>query len=203
MSLEKLKIDSAIIVEGKYDKIKLSGIVDALIIQTNGFRIFKDKALINMLKMVAEEKGIIVLTDSDSAGMMIRSYIKNTVGTDNVKNVFLPKISGKEKRKTSPSAEGFVGVEGTPDEVIINALKNLGDTVVQCENDNPITKVDLFNLGFSGGELSSKKRASFELFLGLPDNLTANYLLDYLNFTFTKDEFFEVVEKWLSQTQQS
>lgn len=191
---DRFKISRAIIVEGKYDKIKLSGIVEGLIIPTNGFSVFKDKSLLGLIRKAAEEKGLIVLTDSDSAGMAIRSYLKKTVGTDNIINVYLPKISGKEKRKDKLSAEGVLGVEGVDDDIIRNALLNA--VPAETKTDAGITKLDLYRLGISGGENSSAKRADFERFIGLPDNLSANYLVEYLNFAYTRSQFEEVVSKW-------
>ena len=137
---------------------------------------------------------MIVLTDSDSAGMAIRSYLKKTIGTDNIINVYLPKISGKEKRKDKLSAEGVLGVEGVDDDIIRNALLNA--VPAETKTDAGITKLDLYRFGISGGENSSAKRADFERFIGLPDNLSANYLVEYLNFAYTRSQFEEVVSKW-------
>ena len=198
---ERIKVSRAIIVEGKYDKIKLSGIVEGLIIPTNGFSVFKDKPLLELIKKIAAEHGLIVLTDSDKAGMLIRSYIKKTVGTDNIINIYLPQIHGKEKRKIAPSAEGLLGVEGIEDEIIAEAIKS----AVSYENakGEAITKLDLYDLGVSGKENSSFLRAEFERYLNLPDNLSANYLLEYLNFAFNKETFLEVAESWQKENQRN
>lgn len=191
---EKIRVNRAVIVEGKYDKIKLSNIIDGLIIPTNGFSVFKDKALLDLIKKVAAESGLMIITDSDDAGMQIRTYLANTVGTNNVINVYMPKIEGKERRKITPSASGTVGVEGTPDEIIRERIKAVEN--VKKSNGDLITKTDLYFAGLSGSQGSYFRRKSFESFLGLPDNLSANYLLEYLNFTYTKDEFSEVLIKW-------
>ena len=135
-----LKLSRAVIVEGKYDKIRLENIVDAVIIPTNGFRIFKDEEKRRLIKKIAEKKGIIVLTDSDKAGSVIRSHIKSIASSADIISVYLPQISGKERRKTKPSAEGLVGVEGTPDEIIIKALERFS---VNEERSERIEKNDL------------------------------------------------------------
>lgn len=196
MSEEKIRLSQAVIVEGKYDKIKLSSIIDALIIPTNGFQIFRDQALLKMIKKIADEHGLIIITDSDSAGMMIRSHLKNTVGSDRITNIFLPRISGKEPRKTKASAEGIVGVEGTPKEIIRTAILNSGIKPKLSLDLKPITKKDLYFAGLSGMDNSLNNRKSFLKFIGLPENLSANYLLDYLNNVFTYEEFAEVCSKW-------
>lgn len=191
---DKIKVNRAIIVEGKYDKIKLSEIVDGLIIPTNGFSVFKDKSIVGLIKKAAEENGLIILTDSDSAGMMIRSYIRKIVNNKNIINLYIPKIEGKEKRKTVASKEGTIGVEGIDNNIIIKILSEVAEPFTEI--NNPITKLDLYDLGISGKDNSAELRADFERYLGLPDNLSANYLIEYLNFAFTRDEFKEVALKW-------
>lgn len=191
-----LKLSRAVIVEGKYDKIRLENIVDAVIIPTNGFRIFKDEEKRRLIKKIAEKKGIIVLTDSDKAGSVIRSHIKNIASGADIISVYLPQISGKERRKTKPSAEGLVGVEGTPDEIIIKALERFS---VSEERSERIEKNDLYHLGLSGSDGSAEKRKALLTFLDLPPSLTAPALLDALNSLYTKTEFMEVAEKWLQE----
>lgn len=198
-----IKIKQAIIVEGKYDKIKLSGIIDAPIIQTDGFGIFKDKELQCLIRNLAEKRGILVLTDSDSAGFRIRSFIGSTVDTKNIVHAYIPDIFGKESRKTEPSKEGKLGVEGVSEEIIMKALANAG---VLCETaeepERPITKLDLYELGFTGGLDSAKKRAALLKFYSFPARLSANALVKVLNSITTYDQFLEDVkeiEKELSE----
>ncbi len=189
-----IKIKQAVIVEGTYDKIKLSGIIDAPIIQTDGFGIFKDKELQKMIRILAEKRGILVLTDSDSAGFKIRSFIGSTVDPKHVKNAYIPDIFGKEKRKTEPSKEGKLGVEGVSEEVIMQALANAGVLCEKAEEpERPITKTDLYNHGFTGGESSSVKRAALLRFYGLPSRLSANSLVKVLNCITTFERFEEDV----------
>lgn len=191
-----IKIKQAVIVEGKYDKIKLSGIIDAPIIQTDGFGIFKDKELQLMIRKLAEKRGILVLTDSDSAGFKIRSFIGSTVDQKNIKHAYIPDIFGKESRKTEPSKEGKIGVEGVSEEIIMQALANAG---VLCEStpepERPITKLDLYELGFTGGVESSKKRAALLKFYSFPARLSANSLIKILNCVTTYDRFIEDIKE--------
>lgn len=198
-----IKIKQAIIVEGKYDKIKLSGIIDAPIIQTDGFGIFKDKELQCLIRNLAEKRGILVLTDSDSAGFRIRSFIGSTVDPKNIVHAYIPDIFGKESRKTEPSKEGKLGVEGVSEEIIMKALANAG---VLCETaeepERPITKLDLYELGFTGGLDSAKKRAALLKYYSFPARLSANALVKVLNSITTYDQFLEDVkeiEKELSE----
>ena len=192
-----IKLDMPVIVEGKYDKITLSNIIDAPIIPTNGFGIFKDKEKCRMIRLLAQKNGIVVLTDSDSAGNLIRAHIKNIVGECRIFNVYTPRIEGKEKRKTHISKEGVLGVEGMTAEIIETALIKSGVTVKKKGKDTlKITKADLFSVGLSGGESSSEKRKGLLRFLELPDNLSPNAMMDVLNTLFTPSEFFEVIKKW-------
>lgn len=192
-----IKIKEAVIVEGKYDKIKLSGIIDAPIIETNGFRIFKDKEKTALLRRLAETRGIIILTDSDSAGFVIRNYIKGISENGRILNAYVPEISGKEKRKSSPSKEGLLGVEGIDNERIVNALKKCGATFIDKSNNSSqtkkVTKTDLFNSGLSGGENSRKKRETLLKRLELPKYISTNALLEIINCTMTANEFDEIV----------
>ena len=177
-----MSIKEAIIVEGAYDKIKLDQLVDATVITTNGFRIYNDRKKATMIRRFAETTGIIILTDSDSAGFRIRNYVKNIVGNKNVKHAYIPDIEGKEKRKATSSKEGFLGVEGVDDEIIINALKNAGITEkMHNENERVITKSDLFADGLSGGESSRELRERLFKILNLPFKISSNMMLDVLN----------------------
>ena len=192
-----IKINQAVIVEGKYDKIKLSSIIDAPIIVTNGFGIFKDKEKISYIKRVAKTKGIVILTDSDNAGFMIRKRILQAVDKeDKVINVYIPDVFGKEKRKSSPSAEGKLGVEGIDVEIIKNAFEKYG---VFCENSNvnakEITKTDLYSYGLTGTDNSSIRRKVFLKHNDLPEDMTTNSLLDAINILFSYNEFKKICEE--------
>lgn len=192
------KIKEAIIVEGNYDKIKLSGFIDGIIITTHGFAIYSNEEYIKTIERLANETGIVILTDSDWAGMRIRNFVKQKAGKGIVKHAYIPDIEGKEKRKKERSAEGLLGVEGMTEEVIIKALRDAG-----CEIDNAdteiknsgITKSDLFMLGLSGGKNSHKLRESLSEKLGFPSRLSANMLLDVLNRIMTYDELVEIVQR--------
>lgn len=175
-----IKIDEAVIVEGKYDKIKLSSVIDAVIIVTNGFSIFKDSEKLELIRYYAEKTGIIILTDSDSAGRKIRGYIKGTVGSGRVTNVYIPDIFGKEKRKTKPSAEGKLGVEGVDVKTILAAFEKAGVTASQNEKRSDITKYTLYELGLSGGKNSSELRERLQVSLGLPRLLSSSALVEVL-----------------------
>ena len=199
-----IKVKEAIICEGKYDKIRLSGIFDTVIITTDGFGIFKDPEKKALIRLLAENCGLILLTDSDSAGQMIRKYLEKLVPRDRVKNLYLPEIKGKEKRKSSPSAAGLLGVEGTDNEIILAAAKRAG--ILSEITDVPkkkITKTDLFNLGLSGGGGSKEKRKSLLSYLKLPTILTANSLLDVINSLYSYEEFLSEVRKWNQESAQS
>lgn len=194
-----IKITQPIIVEGKYDKITLSNVVDTLIIATNGFSIFKDKEKCALIRTLAHRDGVIVMTDSDSAGNIIRSHIKNIVDGGKIINVYVPLIKGKEKRKDTYSKEGFLGVEGMSKEIIAEALEKSGVLYSETRKGTPkITKTDMYLLGLSGDECSKQKREELLMFLNLPHNLTANAMLDVLNTLFTKEEFIQEVAKWQS-----
>lgn len=188
-----IKISKPIIVEGKYDIIKLSNIIDGLIIKTDGFGIFKDKEKQRLLRRLADEKGLIVLTDSDSAGFMIRNFITNVVSKDKITNVYIPDIFGKEKRKTEGGKEGKLGVEGMSEEVLYEAFRKAG---VFCEkSESPdrrlITNVDLFEYGLSGGKDSKAKRQALLRSLALPERLSTSSLVKILNTFVTYEEFTE------------
>lgn len=183
-----MKINEVIIVEGKYDKIRLSNIVDTLIIQTNGFQIFNDKSKRELIKKLASERGVIILTDSDYSGMMIRNHIKSFVNNDLIKNAYVPDIIGKEKRKKIPSKEGKLGVEGIDDNIILNALIKAGAT--KRISEDSIVLNDLFETGFTGQSNSSFKRKELQRELNLPENLSTKSLLQVLNSIMTRTEFY-------------
>ena len=191
-----IRIKEAIVVEGRYDKNTLSQIVDAHIIETAGFGIFSDKEKTALLRRLAEKCGIIILTDSDGAGFLIRNRIKGAVPDGCVKHAYIPDIKGKERRKQHASKEGKLGVEGMTPEIIIEALKRSGATI-QGESTEPrkgeITKGDLYELGLSGGAGSAEKRKELAHKLALPEKMSANALLDVLNTLYTKEELFDLI----------
>ena len=189
-----IKLKEAVIVEGKYDKIKLSSLVDGLIITTDGFGIFKDREKRELIKTLAKKRGIIILTDSDSAGFLIRSHIKGFVSEGEIKNVFIPDVFGKEKRKSAPSKEGKLGVEGMDRELLENALKKAG-IVEQKTNPNAkkVLKSDLFEDGISGGADSNAKRTRLLKELGLPERMSA--LLETVNALYSFEEYKAAVSR--------
>ena len=187
---DKIKLSEAVIVEGKYDKIKLSNILDAFIIETNGFAVFKDKTKLSFIKKLAKERGIIILTDSDHAGFMIRNYISSGVPKEQIKNVYIPDIFGKEKRKNAPSKEGKLGVEGMTKEVIVEALSKAGITSSKSVCSDPVTTVDFYDLGLTGGTGSKAKRKALCKALDLPEFLSTSSLISCINNFMTKEEFY-------------
>ncbi len=195
-----IKINEVIVVEGKSDKIKLERLVDAVIIETGGFRIFKNTELRNMLKDLAEKRGLIILTDSDSAGFAIRNAIKSSVDPKFIKNAYISEVKGKERRKRNPSKEGLLGVEGVTDEEIFNSLRRAGVNLNEIKEKNTestqkITKTDLFEDGFTGGQNSSERRKKLEKQLNLPTHLSTNKLLEVLNVLLTYEEYKDLVNK--------
>lgn len=191
-----IKIKEAVIVEGKYDKIKLSSILDTVIITTEGFSIFKNKEKQKLIRKLAQTRGIVVLTDSDHAGFMIRSFLSGSVPKNQVKHAYIPDIYGKEKRKEAPSKEGKLGVEGIPVPVLEESLRRAG--VVCGEVQEPsrkITKLDLFEDGFSGRADSKRRKQDLLKLLSLPQNLSSNALVDILNVFLTYDEYREAADK--------
>lgn len=190
-----IHISQAIIVEGKYDKIKLSSILDAVILVTNGFRIFHDPEKMALIRYYAKTTGVIILTDSDTAGFKIRSYLKGAIHDGTIYNVYIPDIYGKERRKEKPSAEGKLGVEGIDKKRLLDAFAKAGiltDEVL--EKRNPITRYDLYELGLSGGADSKSRRKVLQKKLGLPDLLSAASLLEVLNTMMTKQELYHLLE---------
>lgn len=191
-----LHIKQAVIVEGKYDKIKLSSIIDAVIIPTNGFKIFKDKETLKIIRYYAASTGIIILTDSDTAGFKIRSFLKGAVKNGKITNVYVPDIFGKEKRKAAPSKEGKLGVEGIEKEIILEAFAKAGiETDERPANIDPITRIDFYECGFSGGQNSSVMRKKLLAELNLPELMTTTGIIDILNTLMTRQEFFTLAEK--------
>ena len=190
-----VKIREAIVVEGRYDKNTLSQIVDAPILETSGFGIMKDKAQLQLLRRVAQSRGLIVFTDSDGAGFVIRNYLKGAIDKKYLKHAYIPDIMGKERRKAAPGKEGKLGVEGMRPEIILDALRRAGATL-EGETPEPksgITKQDLMELGLSGGPDSSAKRLLLLKKLDLPEHMSANAVLQALNLLYTKEELEKVV----------
>lgn len=189
-----IKLKSAIVVEGKYDKIRLSNIVSAPIFTTDGFRLFKNKEKIALLRAVAQKHGLILLTDSDSAGNFIRSRLKTYIGEEHIINVYLPQIKGKEKRKSAPSAEGFLGVEGTGDEIIEAALSRF-----ISEDKAPVKEITRSDFYFWGlmGDGSVEKRKKICKNLGLPQNLSTTALLDAVNLLYSCEELENIIKEVL------
>lgn len=186
-----IRIDEAIVVEGKYDKIKLSSIVDAVIIVTNGFGIFRDAEKLELIRYYARTTGIIILTDSDSAGRRIRGYIKGSVTEGKVRCVYIPDVFGKEKRKTKPSAEGKLGVEGISVRLIEEAFAKAGVTPSERQTGGDITKLTLYQNGLSGGRDSASLRKRLQASLGLPELMSAASLVEVLNTMMNADELAE------------
>jgi len=174
------KIKQSIIVEGTYDKIKLSSIFDTNIVTTDGFDVFKNREKQEYIKKLAENSGIIILTDSDRAGFLIRNFLKNIVKKGEVFHAYIPDVEGKERRKSKPSKEGFLGVEGIADDVLINAVKNAGG--IEGENKIiPVTSVHLYEDGFIGGEESREKRKKLAKKLGVPGRISSKALVNAIN----------------------
>ena len=192
-----VKIRQAIVVEGRYDKNTLAQIVDAPIFETSGFGIMKDKAQLSLLRRVARERGLIVFTDSDGGGFVIRNFLKGAIPGEYLFHAYIPDIYGKEKRKAAAGKEGKLGVEGMPPEVILNALKRSGAEMVDVDTATKggITKQDLCALGLSGGKDSAQKRKNLLAKLELPEHMSANALLQALNIFYTLDELKEIVSQ--------
>lgn len=185
-----IKLRQAIVVEGRYDKNTLSQLVDAPIFETNGFGVMKDREMLDFLRRVAQTRGLIILTDSDGAGFVIRNFLKGALPKDKVLHAYIPDIYGKERRKTHAGKEGKLGVEGMTPEILLAALRNAGAQTEQTDAPTErITKTDLFLAGLSGGAGSAEKRAKLQNELRLPAHLGANAFLDALNLLMSREEF--------------
>ena len=190
-----VKIREAILVEGRYDKNTLSQIIDAPILETSGFGIFKDKKQMGLLRRIAETRGLIVFTDSDGAGFVIRNHVKSAIPGKFLKHAYIPDIYGKEKRKAKAGKEGKLGVEGMRPEIILDALRKAGATI-EGEDTLPtksITKQDMMDLGLSGGPDASAKRLKLLKKLNLPEHMSANALLQALNLLYDLDELTSIL----------
>ena len=194
-----LKIREAIVVEGRYDKNTLAQIVDAPILETKGFGLFKDPKQLELLRSVAKKRGLIVLTDSDGAGFVIRNHIKSAIPSKYLKHAYIPDVAGKEKRKAAPGKEGKLGVEGMSPEVLLSALKNAGATIEgesTARGNDQITKQDFVEFGLSGGPNASERRKRLQNRLHLPEHMSANALLQALNLLLSREELAEIVREW-------
>lgn len=194
--IQKPKIAETIVVEGRYDKNTLSQIVDAHIVETRGFGVFSDKEQLDMIKKLAKSSGVIIMTDGDGAGFLIRNYLKGALQGGRVINAYIPDIDGREKRKAQPSREGKLGVEGMSGEIIIKSLRDAGATFIGEDKkdrtcNRGIDKTDLYLAGLSGGPDSTVRRKELQKHLGLPERMSTNALLQVLNSLYTYEEFID------------
>jgi len=195
MSEGKIHVKQPIIVEGKYDKIKLESIVDGLIITTDGFRIYKDKEKMCLIRAFAQKDGVIVLTDSDGAGFQIRNHLKSCIKNGRIINIYIPDIFGKEKRKDKPSKEGKLGVEGMDKELLRKAFLEAG-VISDTKSREPwLTKADLLDDGLTGGENSTLYRKRLSEELSLPERISVNGLLEVLNRLYDREAYEKAITK--------
>lgn len=193
-----IRIRQAVIVEGKYDQIRLSSLVDTVILTTEGFGVFKDKEKQKLLRRLARERGLVVLTDSDSAGFLIRSFLNGIVEPQYITNVYIPDVFGKEKRKAAPSKEGKLGVEGMRTEQLLEAFRKAGVTAETGDAPHErreVTKTDLYEDGLSGGQDSARKRRRLLRALDFPERMSANAMLKLINTCMTYAEYKAAVER--------
>ena len=192
-----IKIKEAILVEGRYDKNTLSQIVDTAIFECRGFGIFKNKEQLDLLRKVAQKRGLIVFTDSDGAGFVIRNHVKSAIDNRCLKHAYIPDVYGKERRKATPGREGKIGVEGMTRDVLLEALRRSGATFEgeSVTVSGGITKQDMMELGLSGGKDSAERRRKLLQKLGLPERMSANALLQALNVLYTKQELVNLMEE--------
>lgn len=189
-----VKIREAILVEGRYDKNTLRQLVDTAVFTTEGFGILNDKQKLRFLRTVAEQRGLIILTDSDGAGFVIRNYLRGALPKGRVLHAYIPDIPGKEKRKAAPGKEGKLGVEGMSPEILLEALRRAGATIDEqpaAPSGAPITKLDLFVLGLTGGQDSRARREALLNQLHFPAHMTTNALLEALNVLYDRDTFLK------------
>lgn len=191
-----IRIQEAIVVEGRYDKNTLSQLVDTVILETDGFGVFRDGEKLALLRRVAEKRGLIVLTDSDGAGFVIRGYLRGALPPDRVKHAYIPDLYGKEKRKRRPGKEGKLGVEGMSPAVLEAALRRAGATIAGEEPGRSapaLTKAELYAWGLSGGENSREKRGRLLAALGLPERLSPNAMLPVLSALYSREELLDIL----------
>ena len=193
------RVREVIVVEGRYDKNALRQVVEATVVETGGFGVFNDRERLALLRRLAAERGLILLTDSDGAGFVIRNFLKGAIPKDQLKQAYIPDIYGKERRKAAPGKEGKLGVEGMSPQVLLAALERAGATFEDGqpsgERGEPITKADLYALGLTGGQDSQARRQALLRKLGLPEHMTANALLEALNILYTRGEFLAAMEE--------
>ena len=192
-----IRIREAVVVEGRYDRAALENVVDTVIVDTAGFGIFSDGEKLALLRRLADARGLVVLTDSDGGGFLIRSFLRGAIDKSRVKHAYIPDVPGKERRKKSPSKEGLLGVEGMGPDVLEAALRRAGVTVLEEDAPGgpaPLTKADLYALGLSGRPDSARRRAQVKKALGLPERLTANGLLDVLNALSDREEVERIIK---------
>lgn len=197
---EKLRLREAVIVEGRYDRIKLSEFIATPVIETGGFRVFRDKEKQALIRSIAERRGILIMTDVDSAGFVIRNFLRGIVPADRLYHAYIPTVKGKERRKAEPSKEGTLGVEGLDKDSLILAIRKSGAHIENGEEVKSgsapaaeITKLDFFDYGLTGCENAAENRALILAVLGLPKYLTVNAMISAINCLFTKDEFEEYI----------
>lgn len=194
-----IRIKEAIVVEGRYDKNALAQVVDTVILETSGFGVFKDRDLLSLLRKLAQKRGLVILTDPDGAGFVIRNFLKGSIPREQVKHAYIPDINGKERRKRAPGKEGKLGVEGMRPEVLEQALRRAGATFLDgetgAEEAGNLTKADLFALGLTGGADSARRRQALLRQQELPQHLNANALLEVLNYLYTPEEAAKLVER--------
>lgn len=189
-----LKLRQAIVVEGKYDQIALSNLVDAPVFTTNGFGVMRDRELLRFLRRVAQTRGLVILTDSDGAGFVIRNYLTGALPKEGVYHAYIPEVAGKERRKRAAGKEGLLGVEGMRPEQLLTALRHAGlpDGDEAASPREPITKADLCLCGLSGGQGAEQARKALLRKLELPGKMSANALLRALNILYERDEFLRL-----------
>lgn len=195
--MDRIRIREAVVVEGRYDKIKLETLIDAPIVQTNGFRIYKDRDQLALIRRLAETRGLLILTDSDGAGFQIRNYLNGVLPKGTVKHAYIPDLFGKERRKKRPSAEGKLGVEGVPIKILLQTLQKAGVTVENAlsTDSRQICKADLYADGFTGGKDSAERRKKLLKYFALPERLTTNAMLSVLNSFLNFEEYCRAVKE--------
>lgn len=192
-----MRVKEAVVVEGRCDRAKLSALIDGTIVETGGFAIFNDRDKMELIRRLAAARGVIILTDSDGAGFLIRSKLCSCLPPEQVKHAYIPDIYGKERRKAKPSKEGKLGVEGMPLETLRDCLIRAGATIEDIPGETrppELTKADLFELGLSGGDGSAERRRALQRRLKLPERLSANGFLQALNVLYTRRELFDLLK---------
>lgn len=191
--MAKIPLHETLVVEGKYDKQKLSALFDTWVIAVGGFRIFQDRALLETIRRAAHKTGIILLTDADGAGLVIRNYLQSAIGSAYIKHAYTPQVPGCEKRKRVPGKEGLLGVEGIADEILVDCvLRAAPQENAPHTAKDPLTKLDFYDLGLSGNADSAARRKKLLAHCGLPDYLSANALLDALQYLYSREELFQI-----------